>query len=107
MNAVCRGFRPSSPGNRPRDSLWRDPRNRRDLSSMNGHTTSDSNGDHASEFTALGGRGAVTREQMGRELSVRFDRGPSAASAARNALLTLEPRVDAQCLDDIRLLVSE
>ena len=74
---------------------------------MNGHRTSDTNGDYASDFTALDGRGVVTREHIGRELSVRFDRGPSAASAARNALLALESRVDAQCLDDIRLLVSE
>jgi anti-sigma regulatory factor (Ser/Thr protein kinase) len=44
---------------------------------------------------------------MGTELSVRFSRGPSAASAARNALRALEPRVDGQLLDDVRLLVSE
>jgi anti-sigma regulatory factor (Ser/Thr protein kinase) len=44
---------------------------------------------------------------VGTELSVRFSRGPSAAAAARNALLALEPRLDAQLLDDIRLLVSE
>jgi anti-sigma regulatory factor (Ser/Thr protein kinase) len=74
---------------------------------MNRHTTSDSNGNHAQDFTALNGRGVVTREQMGRELSVSFDRGPTAASAARNALLSLESRVDSQCLEDIRLLVSE
>ncbi|HMJ74578.1 MAG TPA: ATP-binding protein, partial [Iamia sp.] len=36
-----------------------------------------------------------------------FNRGPSAASAARNALLSLEERVDGPVLDDIRLLVSE
>jgi anti-sigma regulatory factor (Ser/Thr protein kinase) len=44
---------------------------------------------------------------VGTELSVRFSRGPSAASAARNALRALEPRLDGQLLDDIRLLVSE
>jgi anti-sigma regulatory factor (Ser/Thr protein kinase) len=74
---------------------------------MNGHFTSDTNGNHAHDFTALDGRGVATHGHVGRELSVRFDRGPSAASAARNALLRLGPRVDAQCLDDIRLLVSE
>jgi anti-sigma regulatory factor (Ser/Thr protein kinase) len=74
---------------------------------MNSHPTSDTNGHHAHDFTALGGRGVVARDHMGRELSARFDRGPSAASAARNALLALESRVDAQSLDDIRLLVSE
>ena len=74
---------------------------------MNRHTTSDSNGNPASHFTALDGRGMVTREQVGRELSARFDRGPAAASAARHALLALESRVDSHCLEDIRLLVSE
>jgi anti-sigma regulatory factor (Ser/Thr protein kinase) len=74
---------------------------------MNGHFTSDTNGDHAHDFTALDGRGVATGDQVGRELSARFNRGPSAASAARSALLSLESRVDAQCLDDIRLLVSE
>jgi anti-sigma regulatory factor (Ser/Thr protein kinase) len=44
---------------------------------------------------------------VGTELSVRFSRGPSAAAAARNALRALEPRLDDQVLDDIRLLVSE
>jgi anti-sigma regulatory factor (Ser/Thr protein kinase) len=74
---------------------------------MNGHTTSRTDGNHATDFTALDARGVVTREHSGRELSVRFERGPSAASAARNALLALDSRVDTQCLDDIRLLVSE
>jgi anti-sigma regulatory factor (Ser/Thr protein kinase) len=74
---------------------------------MNGHN-SDTNGDYANDFTGLNGNGiAATRGRAGRELSARFDRGPSAASAARNALLALDTRVDAQCLDDIRLLVSE
>jgi anti-sigma regulatory factor (Ser/Thr protein kinase) len=74
---------------------------------MNGHTTSGTNGDHAHDFAALDGRGVATREHVGRELSVRFDRGPSAASGARDALLALESRVDARRLEDIRLLVSE
>jgi anti-sigma regulatory factor (Ser/Thr protein kinase) len=72
---------------------------------MDGHNTSDT--DHVNDFTALNGAGIVMRDHVGRELSMRFDRGPSAASAARNALLALEPRVDTRCLDDIRLLVSE
>ena len=74
---------------------------------MNRHTSSDTNGNHAQDFIAHDGRSVATRDQAGRELSVRFDRGPSAASAARNALLALESRVDSQCLDDVRLLVSE
>jgi anti-sigma regulatory factor (Ser/Thr protein kinase) len=74
---------------------------------MNGHTTSDTNGYHAHDFTALDGRGVATREHTGRDLSVRFGRGPAAASGARDALLALESRVDARCLEDIRLLVSE
>jgi anti-sigma regulatory factor (Ser/Thr protein kinase) len=74
---------------------------------MDRHTTSDSNGNYAQDFTALDGRDVVPRERMGRELSVRFDRGPTAASAARNALMALDSRVDSQCLEDIRLLVSE
>jgi anti-sigma regulatory factor (Ser/Thr protein kinase) len=53
------------------------------------------------------GDGVTMRDHVGRELSVRFDRGPTAASAARNALLGLEERVDGRVLDDIRLLVSE
>jgi anti-sigma regulatory factor (Ser/Thr protein kinase) len=74
---------------------------------MNGHSTSDTNGDSANHFTARNGNVVATCDHPGRDLSVRFDRGPSAASAARNALLVLDTRVDAQCLDDIRLLVSE
>jgi len=46
-------------------------------------------------------------DHTGTELSVRFERGPSAASAARNALLALERKLDSRVLDDIRLLVSE
>lgn len=74
---------------------------------MERHTTTNENGHHASDFTALNGHGVITHEQMGRELSVRFNRGPTAASAARNALLALDARVDGRVLDDIRLLVSE
>jgi len=74
---------------------------------MNRHTTSGSNGDHAPDFTGFEDGGIGMRDHIGRELSVRFDRGPMAAAAARNALLSLDTRVDSQCLEDIRLLVSE
>ena len=42
-----------------------------------------------------------------KQISVEFDRGPTAVSAARNALMPLDDRVDSSLLDDIRLLVSE
>jgi anti-sigma regulatory factor (Ser/Thr protein kinase) len=42
-----------------------------------------------------------------REISARFDRGPTAASAARHALMPLDERLDGALLDDVRLLVSE
>src|SRR5215216_984816 len=79
---------------------------------MDRQSTSNGRGSHATDFTTLDGRAVVTPgdiagKREGNELSVRFERGPSAASAARNALVALEPRVDAGCLDDIRLLVSE
>ena len=75
---------------------------------MSRHTTTNGNGQHAADFIGLSGVGTVvTRDHVGSELSVRFDRGPTAASAARNALLTLEKRVDIRVLEDIRLLVSE
>jgi anti-sigma regulatory factor (Ser/Thr protein kinase) len=48
-----------------------------------------------------------TSHHMGTDLSVRFERGPSAAAAARNALEALQPRMHPAVLDDIRLLVSE
>jgi len=74
---------------------------------MSRRTTTNGNAQHATDFTALNGTGVVTRDNVASELSVRFDRGPSAASAARNALLALDQRVDGRVLDDIRLLVSE
>jgi len=74
---------------------------------MTRHTTTNGTGPGATEFTALAGHRVMVRDQPGSELSVRFDRGPTAASAARNALLSLESRVGAPVLDDIRLLVSE
>ena len=42
-----------------------------------------------------------------REVSVHFDPGPTAASAARHALTALEPDLGPDLLDDVRLLVSE
>ena len=74
---------------------------------MSRHTETNGNSPPATGFIALGGTGAVARSRAGSQLSVRFDRGPSAASAARNALLALDERVDGQVLEDIRLLVSE
>ena len=59
------------------------------------------------KFTALAGSVGTVDDRSGSELSVRFERGPTAASAARNALAALEQRVDTHLLDDIRLLVSE
>jgi anti-sigma regulatory factor (Ser/Thr protein kinase) len=41
------------------------------------------------------------------EISVQLEAGPSAAAWARSALVPLEPRVDDQCMADVRLLVSE
>jgi anti-sigma regulatory factor (Ser/Thr protein kinase) len=40
-------------------------------------------------------------------MTVQFEAGPTAASAARNALIALEGRVDEDLLADVRLLVSE
>jgi serine/threonine-protein kinase RsbW len=42
-----------------------------------------------------------------RKISVEFDRGPTAAAGARNALMALDDRVAPALLDDMRLLVSE
>lgn len=44
---------------------------------------------------------------IARRISVQFEPGPSAASAARNALLALQGRIDDGLLEDVRLLVSE
>jgi anti-sigma regulatory factor (Ser/Thr protein kinase) len=74
---------------------------------MERHTTTNGDGRAPSDFTALDSGGVVTRNHAGSELSMRFERGPSAALAARTALLALEERVEPQILDDIRLLVSE
>lgn len=60
------------------------------------------------DFRTLAGTGGVaTSDHVGSALSVRFDRGPTAAQSARNALLALDERLDGPVLDDIRLLVSE
>ena len=74
---------------------------------MDRHSTSNDTSGRIHDFTTLDGGGEVSTARSDSELSVRFRRGPSAASAARSALLALEPRVDHDCLDDIRLLVSE
>jgi anti-sigma regulatory factor (Ser/Thr protein kinase) len=74
---------------------------------MSGHTRTNGNGSHISDFTTFSEGRTATREHTGTELSVRFGRGPTAAAAARNALLALDQRLDGQVLEDIRLLVSE
>lgn len=62
----------------------------------------------------LGGDGqkAVSRSARdpsgaAEKISVEFEAGPTAAAAARNALLALEGRMDEALLSDVRLLVSE
>jgi len=74
---------------------------------MSGHTSTNGRNSEISNFTTFSGGITAIREHAGTELSVRFGRGPSAAAGARNALLALEQRLDAQVLEDIRLLVSE
>ena len=73
---------------------------------MSSHISSNGRSSQG-EYAGLGGGGISMRDHVGSELSVRFERGPSAASAARNALLALEERLEGRTLDDIRLLVSE
>jgi anti-sigma regulatory factor (Ser/Thr protein kinase) len=75
---------------------------------MRPHTTT-ANGAGAQDvhFTALAGTVETHAHEAGTELSVRFERGPTAAAAARDALRGLEQRLDGAVLDDIRLLVSE
>jgi anti-sigma regulatory factor (Ser/Thr protein kinase) len=51
--------------------------------------------------------GANERGVGVRQISVEFDRGPAAVSAARSALMPLDDRLEPAQLDDIRLLVSE
>jgi len=74
---------------------------------MSGQMHTNGNGSHTNDFTTFSEGTIATREHAGTELSVRFNRGPTAAAAARNTLLALEQRLDAQVLEDIRLLVSE
>jgi anti-sigma regulatory factor (Ser/Thr protein kinase) len=74
---------------------------------MTHETTSNGNAASALEFNHLAGSVATNHHEAGSDLSVRFERKQTCASAARNALLALEERLDADVLDDIRLLVSE
>jgi anti-sigma regulatory factor (Ser/Thr protein kinase) len=73
---------------------------------MSGELSTNGNSSHT-DFTTLAGGDVAINGRVGSDLSVRFDRGPTAASAARTALLALDERVDGKTLDDIRLLVSE
>jgi anti-sigma regulatory factor (Ser/Thr protein kinase) len=74
---------------------------------MKHETTGNGTAGPAPHFTALAGGFATHFQETGSELSVRFERGAAAASAARNALMALEPKLDPGMLEDIRLLVSE
>src|SRR5829696_6800152 len=74
---------------------------------MTGHTRTNGRTNGVAHFTTFSNGAATSADHSGTELSVRFGRGPTAAAAARNALLALEQRLDAQVLEDIRLLVSE
>ena len=65
----------------------------RDLATRTGHAP----------VTAVGDR----PEENDSTISVRFDSAPSAAQSARAALAALEPKVEPEVLDDVRLLVSE
>jgi anti-sigma regulatory factor (Ser/Thr protein kinase) len=102
-----RGFPYLGSGNSPRDPQHFERGPQGVLSFMSSDISTNGKSSHTGDFTAMGGGGVAMRDHVGSELSVRFDRGPSAASAARNALLALEQRVDGRVLDDIRLLVSE
>ena len=74
---------------------------------MTRQSTSNGTGPEPRAFTHLEGAVATDEHQSGSELSVRFERGRTSASAARNALLALEQRLEPEVLDDVRLLVSE
>jgi anti-sigma regulatory factor (Ser/Thr protein kinase) len=74
---------------------------------MSPQITTNGNHEPDTRYTALQGGDRFARDRSDSELSVRFERGPTAACAARHALLALEPRIDGKVLDDIRLLVSE
>lgn len=74
---------------------------------MSRHTETNGNNPPSTDFIALDGAGVASRTRAGSELRVRLGCGPTAASAARSALLALDERVDGQVLEDIRLLVSE
>ena len=64
---------------------------------------------YAGDFAGHGRRfeHAASADGGVRQISVEFDRGPTAVSAARSALMPLDNRVDSGLMDDIRLLVSE
>lgn len=74
---------------------------------MKHETTGNGTAGPDPHFTALAAGFATHFQETGSELSVRFERGTAAASAARNALMALAPKLDPGMLEDIRLLVSE
>jgi anti-sigma regulatory factor (Ser/Thr protein kinase) len=74
---------------------------------MERNTTTNGQRPADTSFTALADTVATHLHEVGNELSVSFERGPAAASAAREALNELEQRVDHDLLNDVRLLVSE
>jgi len=63
---------------------------------------------YAGEWAGSGPRfSRAGRSGGAKQISVEFDRGPTAVSAARHALIPLDERVDQGMLDDITLMVSE
>jgi anti-sigma regulatory factor (Ser/Thr protein kinase) len=60
------------------------------------------------EWSGSGPRFHRARRNGGvKQISVHFDRGPTAVSAARHALIPLDERLEDGMLDDITLMVSE
>jgi anti-sigma regulatory factor (Ser/Thr protein kinase) len=56
---------------------------------------------------AIHAPGSASIAGDGDSLSLKFDSGPAAAAAARNALAAIEPRLAPEPMHDVRLLVSE
>ena len=56
---------------------------------------------------AIHAPGSASIAGNGDGLSLQFDSGPEAASAARSALAAIEPQLAPEPMNDVRLLVSE